>query len=162
MESLGWLVLLVVLVAIEAATMGLFTIWFAGGALVAFLVSLFEVSLMVQLVVFVVVSFILLYFTRPVLLRHINTKRVKTNVDSIIGMEAKVMEKIDNYNATGMAVLNGQEWTARSEKDEEVIPAGERVIVKEVKGVKLIVAPIREVKSIELDVGTAQDETEQN
>lgn len=144
MESLGWLIIFVVLVGIEAATMGLFTIWFAGGALAAFLVSLFHVGLMVQLVVFLVVSFLLLYFTRPILLRHINTKRVKTNVDSIIGMEARVTEDIDNFHATGVAVLNGQEWTARSVKDDEPIPAGKKVAVKEIKGVKLIVEPVKE------------------
>lgn len=143
MESLGWLVLLVVLVGIEAATMGLYTIWFAGGALAAFLAALFGVSLMTQLIVFVVVSFILLYFTRPVLMRHINTKKVKTNVESIAGMEAKVTETIDNFGATGTAVLNGQEWTARSANDDEIIPAGEKVTVKEVKGVKLIVVPVK-------------------
>lgn len=139
MESIGWLILFIVLIAFEASTMGLITIWFAGGALVAFLLSLFHAGLLAEIIVFLAVSFILLYFTRPVALRYFNNRRTKTNVDSIIGMEAKVIECIDNFNGTGTAIIGGQEWTARSVKDEQVVPVGEKVIVKEVKGVKLIV-----------------------
>ncbi len=142
MWSIVWLAVFVVLVAFEAATMGLFTIWFAGGALVAFLVSLFVDMWVVQMVVFLVVSFLLLYFTRPVAMRKFNSKRLKTNVEDISGREAKVTEVIDNFNGTGAAMLNGLEWSARSVEDAVVIPVGERVTVQEVRGVKLIVAPI--------------------
>lgn len=140
MLSIGWLVVFVLLIGFEAATMGLFTIWFAGGAIAAFLLSLFLDNLIVQLIVFLIVSFLLLYFTRPVALRYFNGKRVRTNVDELAGREAKVVETIDNFNGTGVASLNGLEWTARSEKDDEIIPAGEKVTVTEVRGVKLIVA----------------------
>ena len=140
MQSIGWLIVFVLLIGFEAATMGLFTIWFAGGALAAFLLSLFLDNLIVQLIVFLIVSFLLLYFTRPVAVRYFNGKRVRTNIDELAGREAKVVEAIDNFNGTGVASLNGLEWTARSEKDDEIIPAGEKVTVKEVRGVKLIVA----------------------
>lgn len=143
MWSIIWLVVFIVLVVFEAATMGLFTIWFAGGALVAFLVSLFVDMWAVQMVVFLIVSFLLLYFTRPIAMRKFNSKRLKTNVEDIAGREAKVTELIDNYNGTGTAMLNGLEWSARSVEDSVVIPVGERVIVKEVRGVKLIVSPIK-------------------
>ena len=142
MWSIIWLVVFVLLVTFEAATMGLFTIWFAGGALMAFLVSLFVDMWVVQMIVFLVVSFLLLYFTRPVAMRKFNSKRLKTNVEDISGREAKVTEAIDNFNGTGVAVLNGLEWSARSVEDALVIPVGERVTVREVRGVKLIVAPI--------------------
>lgn len=142
MWSIIWLAVFVALIVFEAMTMGLFTIWFAGGALVAFLVSLFVDSWIVQMIVFLIVSFLLLYFTRPVAMRKFNSKRLKTNVEDISGREAKVTETIDNFNGTGVAVLNGLEWSARSAEDAVVIPAGERVLVKEVRGVKLIVTPI--------------------
>jgi len=145
MWSIIWLVVFIVLVVFEAATMGLFTIWFAGGALVAFLVSLFVDMWAVQMVVFLIVSFLLLYFTRPIAMRKFNSKRLKTNVEDISGREAKVTEIIDNYNGTGAAMLNGLEWSARSMEDEVVIPVGERVIVREVRGVKLMVSPIEKV-----------------
>lgn len=142
MWSIIWLVVFIVLVVFEAATMGLFTIWFAGGALVAFLVSLFVDMWAVQMIAFLIVSFLLLYFTRPVAMRKFNSKRLKTNVEDIAGREAKVTEIIDNYNGTGTAMLNGLEWSARSAEDAVVIPVGERVMVKEVRGVKLIVSPM--------------------
>ncbi len=154
MWSIIWLALFVVLIVFEAVTTGLFTIWFAGGALIALLVSLFLDMWVVQMVVFLIVSFLLLYFMRPVAMRKFNAKRLKTNVEDIAGREAKVTELIDNLNASGTAILNGLEWSARSFEDSVTIPAGERVLVREVRGVKLIVEPIgtdKEVSVLSVD-----------
>lgn len=154
MWSIIWLALFVVLIVFEAVTTGLFTIWFAGGALIALLVSLFLDMWVVQMVVFLIVSFLLLYFMRPVAMRKFNAKRLKTNVEDIAGREAKVTELIDNLNASGTAILNGLEWSARSVEDSVTIPAGERVLVREVRGVKLIVEPIgadKEVSVLSVD-----------
>ena len=154
MWSIIWLALFVVLIVFEAVTTGLFTIWFAGGALIALLVSLFLDMWVVQMVVFLIVSFLLLYFMRPVAMRKFNAKRLKTNVEDIAGREAKVTELIDNLNASGTAILNGLEWAARSVEDSVTIPAGERVLVREVRGVKLIVEPIgadKEVSVLSVD-----------
>lgn len=148
MWSIIWLALFVVLIVFEAVTTGLFTIWFAGGALIALLVSLFLDMWVVQMVVFLIVSFLLLYFMRPVAMRKFNAKRLKTNVEDIAGREAKVTELIDNLNASGTAILNGLEWSARSVEDSVTIPAGERVLVREVRGVKLIVEPIGADKEV--------------
>ena len=154
MWSIIWLALFVVLIVFEAVTTGLFTIWFAGGALIALLVSLFLDMWVVQMVVFLIVSFLLLYFMRPVAMRKFNAKRLKTNVEDIAGREAKVTEFIDNLNASGTAILDGLEWSARSVEDSVTIPAGERVLVREVRGVKLIVEPIgadKEVSVLSVD-----------
>ncbi len=140
MEAIYWLIVFVVLLGIEAVTMALTTIWFAGGALVAFLLALFGVSVQVQLAAFVIVSFILLFFTRPFALRYVNKYTIKTNVDSLIGKHAKVTTEINNMEAKGSVVLNGQEWTARALLDETIYPAGTTVEVKDIRGVKLIVS----------------------
>lgn len=137
-----WLVALAVLLVIEIITLGLTTIWFAGGALVAFVLSLFGVPWLAQIAVFLVVSILLLIFTRPALEKKINKDRIKTNVNSIAGKEGKVTETIDNFNQKGTIILNGLEWTARSSKDDITIPAGARVIVDEVKGVKVFVSQL--------------------
>lgn len=137
-----WLVALAVLLVIEIITLGLTTIWFAGGALVAFVLSLFGVPWLAQIAVFLVVSILLLIFTRPALEKKINKDRIKTNVNSITGKEGKVTETIDNFNQKGTIILNGLEWTARSSKDDITIPAGARVIVDEVKGVKVFVSQL--------------------
>jgi len=139
MNSIYWLIALAVLLVIEIITLGLTTIWFAGGALIAFLVSLFVDSFILELVVFLVVSFILLFFTRPVAARYFNKQRTKTNYESLIGKEARVTAKVDNFNACGQVILNGQEWSARAVEDSYIIEPGERVIVRNISGVKLIV-----------------------
>ncbi len=139
-----WLVALAVLLVIEIITLGLTTIWFAGGALVAFILSLFGVPWPVQIAVFLVVSILLLIFTRPVIEKKLNESRTKTNVNSMAGKEGKVTETIDNFNQKGTVVVNGLEWTARSSEDGLIIPEGSRVTINEVKGVKVFVTPLKD------------------
>lgn len=140
MESFYWLIAIAVLLIIEITTLGLTTIWFAGGALIAFLASLLGAGYLVQFILFVVVSVLLLCFTRPIALRYFNNHRAKTNYESIIGQTAKVTLTIDNFNQSGSAVVNGQEWTARAERDDDIIEPGTQVKIVAIKGVKLIVA----------------------
>lgn len=144
MDMIGWLVAFVILIGIEAATMALTTIWFAGGAVFAFFAAVFGFSVQTQLVVFLIVSFILLLFTRPLAMRFVNRETVKTNVDGLIGRKAKVITKIDNNEPSGATVVDGQEWTARSTDDAVTIPVGTHVVIKEVRGVKLMVEPVPE------------------
>ena len=138
MEALYWLIGVVVLLAIELLTMGLTTIWFAGGALVAFGVTVVGGGRLLQIIVFLVVSFLLLFFTRPLATKFFNGKREKTNVDSLIGKEAKVTKTIDNFNQQGTVFVNGMEWSARAE-DDMIIKEGEKIQIKKIEGVKLIV-----------------------
>ena len=144
MDMIGWLVAFVILIGIEAATMALTTIWFAGGAVFAFFAAVLGFSIQTQLVAFLIVSFILLLFTRPLAMRFVNRETVKTNVDGLIGRRAKVITKIDNNEPSGATVVDGQEWTARSMDDAVTIPVGTHVVIKEVRGVKLIVEPVSE------------------
>ena len=147
MDMIGWLVAFVILIGIEAATMALTTIWFAGGAVFAFFAAVLEFSVQTQLVVFLIVSFVLLLFTRPLAIRFVNRETVKTNVDGLIGRKAKVFKKIDNNEPSGAAVIDGQEWTARSADEAVTIPVGTHVVIKEVRGVKLIVEMIPETEN---------------
>ena len=147
MDMIGWLVAFVILIGIEAATMALTTIWFAGGAVFAFFAAVLGFSIQTQLVVFLIVSFILLLFTRPFAMRFVNRETVETNVDGLIGRRAKVITKIDNNEPSGATVVDGQEWTARSMDDAVTIPVGTHVVIKEVRGVKLIVEMIPETEN---------------
>lgn len=136
--SICWLAVFVLLILIELATMGLTTIWFAGGAVAGFIASMLGANVVIQAVVFFVVSIVLLIFTRPFAVRYINSNKTKTNIDGLIGQEALVLEEINNIRETGCARLEGKEWTARS-VDDTVIPADTVVIVERIEGVKLIV-----------------------
>ena len=144
MYAIIWLAALVVLLIAEALTLGLTTIWFAGGALIALVAALVGANVWVQLGIFLAVSLILLIFTRPVALRYMNKSTLKTNVDSLAGEQGIVSETIDNLEATGKVKLNDVFWMARSE-DGSIINEGTVVEIVRVDGVKLIV----KVKEVE-------------
>ena len=122
----------------EAATVGLVSLWFAGGALAAMLAAALSAELWLQITVFLVVSAVLLYFTRPIVKKLLAGKNKETNLDRIIGKTVIVSETVDNDAETGRCVIAGVSWSVRSD-DGSVIEAGEKVTVDRVEGVKLIV-----------------------
>ena len=140
-----WLVLLVILVVVELITMGLTTIWFAGGALAAALISIPGTPLALQILVFLIVSALLLYFTRPVAVKYFNRDRIRTNVESMVGRQAIVISEINNLEGIGQVNTGGMEWSARSSYHNVVLPVGTVVTVLGVDGVKLIVEERKEV-----------------
>lgn len=139
MNPLYWLIILAVLIIIEILTLGLTTIWFAGGALVSFFLSLFITSFGVEMGVGLLVSFFLLFYTRPIAKKYLNKGIVKTNYESLIGRTGRVTETIDNLSQAGAVNLSGQLWTARSTDDHVKIDVDTIVTVKSIQGVKLIV-----------------------
>lgn len=140
MNAIYWLILFVALLVIEIITLGLTTIWFAGGALAAFVVAILGDNIWVELTVFCVVSFFLLFVTRPAAVKWMNKGRVKTNVDSLIGRTAVVTKTIRNLQGEGEVQLDGMTWTARTPEDSMELEEGKQVKVLKVSGVKLIVA----------------------
>ncbi len=134
-----WLVVFVACIAIEIITMGLTTIWFAGGALVAAIGAAMGAPIWLQAVFFGAVSLVLLYFTRPVAVKYFNKDRVKTNVESLVGKQAVVISEIDNLQGIGQVSVNGQEWSARTVEEGITLTEGSVVIVRAISGVKLMV-----------------------
>lgn len=140
-----WLVILVALVVIELLTMGLTTIWFAGGALVATVASLFGAPLAVQVILFLAASGLLLYFTRPLAVKYFNKDRVRTNAESLVGRQAIVISEIDNLQGIGQVNVGGMEWSARTRIDGIRLPVGTVTTILGINGVKLIVEERKEV-----------------
>ena len=136
-----WLLLLIVFIIVELATMGLTTIWFAAGALVAALAAAVNAPPVVQVGLFLIVSIVLLLFTRPLAVRFFNKERIKTNVESLVGRQAIVISEIDNLEGIGQVTVGGQEWAARSLDENSKIPVGTVVFVRAINGVKLLVEP---------------------
>lgn len=136
-----WLGLAVLFAIIEAATMGLTSIWFALGSLGAMVAALCGGALWLQIVLFIFLSAASLYLTRNFAKEFFNRERHRTNSDRIVGMEGVVTEAIDNTNAVGQIRVAGQIWTARS-VDEALLSVGTRVIICEISGVKAMVRPI--------------------
>lgn len=143
-----WLVILIMAVVVEVLTLGLTTIWFAGGALVSIVATLLHAPIAVQVILFFTVSLLLLFFTRPVAVKYFNRDRVRTNVESLVGRQAIVISEINNIQETGQVTLGGSQWSARCESDNVVLPAGAVVNVISINGVKLIVKADEQMKGL--------------
>lgn len=139
-----WMALVIIFLVVELVTVGLTTIWLAGGALVAFLLAAVGANFWIQLAAFFVVSFVLIYFTRPIAVKYLNPRRTRTNSEELIGEVVKVIERIDNRAAEGRALVKGLEWSARAVSDDMIIEKDTLVKVVRIEGVKLIVEPIEE------------------
>ena len=139
MQTGYWLIIFIILLVIEIFTMGLTTIWFAGGALAAFLIGVIGFGVKVQMVVFLAVSILLLILTRPLVVKYFNRERQKTNAESLIGERAYVLEGIDTMKAVGRVEIRGQEWSAKTDEPDGKIAKDTVVVVEGIQGVKLIV-----------------------
>lgn len=139
-----WLVATIVFVLIELMTVGLTSIWFAAGALGGFLTAALGGNVIVQAIVFILISVALLCLTKPWARKYINSNAHRTNVDRLVGEKAILTEDADNLRQTGKAVFDGQEWTVRSDDDAQIIRRGELIEVVRISGVKLIVKKAKE------------------
>ena len=135
-----WLGAAVVFGIVEALTAGLVSIWFVAGAAAALIAAALKADVAVQAAVFILVTAASLAATRPLVKRWTAGKAVPTNADRVLGATVRVTETIDNNIPAGAVYADGKTWTARS-ADGAVIPAGARVQVERLEGVKLFVKP---------------------
>ena len=137
-----WLIWLIVAVAFgvgEIATLGFFLAPFAGGALVAALVSGAGAGDVASWVAFLVVSVVLLAALRPVALRHRRqAPQLRTGTAALVGRTATVVERVAGEE--GCVRLDGEIWTARAYDEDQVFEPGTRVQVLEIKGATALVA----------------------
>jgi len=130
-----WIGLFILFLIIEGATMALVTIWFAFGALFAYLVSLLGAPFWLQFVLFLISTTLMLVLVFPFVRNKLKVGKLKTNVDSLAGQKAVITEAIA-FNTIGTASINGVLWSASGEGDFEI---GETVVIESVKGNRLIV-----------------------
>ena len=135
-----WIHALVVFTIVEASTTALMALWFIGGSLVAYVLSLLSAPVWIQVSVFLIVSLTLLLILRPLLQKNIQERKIPTNLETLIGRIVPVVEEIDNLHAKGAVRVAGVEWTAFS-KDGSVIAKDVPVKILSVNGAKLCVEP---------------------
>ena len=138
MDVIIWLVIAAILIVSEIVSLGLTTIWFAGGAIIAAVLAHFGAHWIVQILVFAVVSLVLLVLTRPIAQKHLMKNVEKTNAEGLVGTFGLVTETIDNAKSEGVVYLDGKEWTARA-VNGDVIEKDSKVKVESISGVKLMV-----------------------
>lgn len=138
--AIVWLVLMVVFLIAEAATVTLVSLWFAAGALAALIAYFLGAAVWLQVLLFLAVSTLLLTALRPLVRKFVTPRLQRTNVDSVIGSTGLVTAPIDNVSASGQVRLGAMEWTARSTSGAP-ISEGTLVRVDRIEGVKVFVSP---------------------
>ncbi len=128
-----WLVLFLILVFIELATINLVSIWFAVGAFCSMLVSIFVSEIWIQVLIFAVISVISFILMKPILKRLIKTNPEKTNLDRVVGQVGVVTKDIGKRNP-GEVKVDGKFWMAVS---DHAIKEGKEVEILSIDGVKL-------------------------
>ena len=137
-----WLGLTVFFAIIEAITLGLTTIWFALAGIILIFLSFLPIAFEFQVLIFLAISAVFLFFTRPIALKKFKTGRVKTNVESLIGKNALVVKQITEFDR-GEVKIKGQIWSARLEDGSAVsLLEGTKCEVIRIEGVQAVVRPI--------------------
>lgn len=137
-----WLIASGIFFIAEIITVGFLIFWLGIGALITMIVSFFTSNLIIQTTVFVISSTILIFATRPLINKFTNTKTTSTNAFSLVGKKGIVTQNIDSIRGTGQIKVQGELWSAIS-KDSDIIPKNTEVEILSIKGVKLIVTPVR-------------------
>ncbi len=135
-----WVGVTIICIVIESLTLALTTIWFGISAFVMVFLAFTPMPFPAQLFIFVALALILLIFTRPVVKKKLNQKKIATNYDSIIGQIAVVTKKITAIEK-GSIKINGMEWTA-AVKEDIVLEEGSKCIIEEIAGVTAYVKSI--------------------
>lgn len=139
-QGVIWLIVAVLSGVMEALTLGLTSIWFVFGAIVAWILYEFNAPFIIQLIAFIAVSGVLLYFTKPLVIKYLKVGKEKTNVNALVGEVGLVIVEIDTMNSQGQVDIEGQIWSAKT--DEGIIAIGEKVEVLSVQGVKAVVKKV--------------------
>jgi membrane protein implicated in regulation of membrane protease activity len=136
-----WTIAAVALAVGEMAIMGFFLAPFAGGALVAAIFSLLGAGAIASTLAFAVITALLFLFVRPVARRHLHQPaEMRTGTAALIGRSGMVLERIANDEGVGCVKIDGEVWTARAYDDDEVIEAGKRVQVIQIRGATALVS----------------------
>jgi len=154
-----WLGLTILFAIIEALTLGLTTIWCALAAIVLIFLSFLPIAFEFQVLIFLAISAVLLFFTRPLAIKKFKTGKVKTNVDSLAGKHALVIKQITEFDR-GEVKLNGQIWSAKLEEGAAAaMSEGTKCEVIKIEGVQAIVRPLAGTESVSPNVPHDNEQT---
>lgn len=137
-----WLGMGIILAIIELSTLGLTSIWFSIGALITMFFALNKASIVVQILVFLIVSLVLLIFTKPIAKKHLKIGSQKTNIQELIGKHGVIIKDVSE-DEFGQAKVDGKIWTVKSYSGDS-IKVEEKIIVQDIEGVKLLVTKYTE------------------
>jgi membrane protein implicated in regulation of membrane protease activity len=134
-----WLGAAIFLGFAEMFTAGFFMLPFAGGAVVAFLLSLFGVAPAIQLIAFIVASLLALWWVMTYV-RHEDDEPLRIGANRLLDQHAVVLEPIDRTTGSGRVRMETELWRATT--DGPPIEPGTEVRVVDVRGARLVVVPV--------------------
>ena len=144
MDTIILLVLMIVLLLIELATVSLTTIWFSAGGLGGLICAICGIDTWIQILVFIIVSAVFVFATRPFVKKMSDNQTIPTNSDRLVGMTGLVTKAILE-GEKGEVKVEYQKWPAIS-KSSKVFKVGEKVVITEIIGNKLIVEELKEIE----------------
>ena len=133
-----WIGIIIAAIAVEATTDQLVSIWFVPGAIIATVIDAFVSNILLEVLVFLVISIVGIFFFRRLFTTRFKSSDTRTNVDAIVGEKCLVTEKIDTFAGCGQVKVKGQVWSARGAADDDVFEPGVTLQVIAIEGVKLI------------------------
>ncbi len=135
-----WFAIILIAAFIEATTMDLTSVWFAIGALIAFILGLFQVNIAIQIGTFFGISIILLLSVRPIAKNYFRTNIISTNADRLVGKIGSCTKEIPS-GGRGEVKVDGNYWSAISSGDD-TITVDDKVEILAIEGNKLIVVKV--------------------
>ena len=138
-----WLIAAGIFLILEIFTMGFLVFWLGIGCLLAMLISFITDSIIIQTTVFVLSSGLLILATKPLVKKFAEKDNTKTNVYSLAGKKAIVIEDIDWAKGSGQIRFDGQIWSAKT-KEQVNISKGTEVEIESIEGVKAFVKPLKD------------------
>jgi membrane protein implicated in regulation of membrane protease activity len=135
-----WVIAALLLFIVEMFTAGLAVICLSIGCLGGAIAAATEASIEWQLSIFAIVSFIALIAVRPLLKRlfYKGGEKVATNASAMVGKHGVVCTDINGDDEQGRVIIEGVDWRAIAENDEQ-LPKGTRVEVVAINSVVLTV-----------------------
>lgn len=138
-----WLIAAGVFLILEIFTMGFLVFWLGIGCLLAMLISFVTDSIIIQTTVFVLSSGLLIFATKPLVKKFAEKDNTKTNVYSLEGKKAIVIEDIEWSTGNGQIKIEGQVWSAKT-SEQVNISKGTEVEIEKIEGVKAFVKPLKQ------------------
>ena len=138
-----WAIAAGVFLVLEIFTMGFLVFWLSIGSVLAMLVSFITNNIIIQTTVFVLSSGLLIFATKPLVKKFTQKDTTKTNVYSLVGKKAIVIEDIDWATGSGQIKFEGQVWSART-TEQVNIAKGTEVEIEKIEGVKAFVKPLNQ------------------
>lgn len=136
-----YLGILIASLVVEFVTSDMLTIWFSGGSVVGLILAAFRLSWYIHLPIFLVVSLVLLFSFRPLVMKMFSRKEEKTNAQTVIGKEFELITGI-SFNKYGTIKVNDVVWNVVCEDEKAVVKEGTVVRIKDIKGNKYIVEEV--------------------